>query len=405
MTKNCRLCGSEKLQTLIDLGHMPIAHRLAVTAEEETPLYPFSVSFCSGCGLPQITDPIDPEILYGDYNYCFSDWKPQHHVADEIKVIGTVLNGGALLEVGCNDGMFLGALTEAGMTNVTGVEPNPYAVAYARERGIDVNEGMLTLDLCREIISSRGRFKVVVARQVLEHLLDVEGFFACAEELLEEDGYLFIDIPDFGTALAMGDVSMLWEEHVSYFTPEVITAMLVHYGYEPAEERYYDYSGGTVAVLAKRTGEAGNNGAFVDVAAALAADAGSYKDKIAGYKDVLHDGLARARGVGYRVVIYGVGCRACTSVNGLDLGGLIDFAVDDQEERQGKFMPGSSLKIRPSGVLAEDLRPTVCLLAVNNENDAKVSARVGTLLGDQATVLTLHSPADIHEELKKLARA
>ncbi len=393
------------MQTLIDLGPMPIAHRLAVTAEEETPLYPFSVSFCSGCGLPQITDPIDPEILYGDYNYCFSDWKPQPHVADEIKVIGTVLNGGALLEVGCNDGMFLGALTEAGMTNVTGVEPNPYAVAYARERGIDVNEGMLTLDLCREIISSRGRFKVVVARQVLEHLLDVEGFFACAEELLEEDGYLFIDMPDFGTALAMGDVSMLWEEHVSYFTPEVITAMLVHYGYEPAEERYYDYSGGTVAVLAKRTGAVGNGEEFSRSAAALVKFAKSYNSKIDKFAGILREGLSKAREAGFRIVIYGVGCRACTLVNGLSLGSHIDFAVDDQKERQGKFIPGCSLKIRPSEILAEDPRPTLCLLAVNNENDAKVADRVKMLLGDQAAVVTLNSPADIHGELDRLPRA
>ena len=405
MTKNCRLCGSEKLQTLIDLGPMPIAHRLAVTAEEETPLYPFSVSFCSGCGLPQITDPIDPEILYGDYNYCFSDWKPQHHVADEIKVIGTVLNGGALLEVGCNDGMFLGALTEAGMTNVTGVEPNPYAVAYARERGIDVNEGMLTLDLCREIISSRGRFKVVVARQVLEHLLDVEGFFACAEELLEEDGYLFIDMPDFGTALAMGDVSMLWEEHVSYFTPEVITAMLVHYGYEPVEERRYNYSGGTVAVLAKRTGAVGNGEEFSRSAAALVKFAKSYNSKIDKFAGILREGLSKAREAGFRIVIYGVGCRACALVNGLSLGSHIDFAVDDQKERQGKFIPGCSLKIRPSEILAEDPRPTLCLLAVNNENDAKVADRVKMLLGDQAAVVTLNSPADIHGELDRLPRA
>ncbi len=390
---------------MIDLGDMPIAHRLAGSADEVMPVYPLRVFFCSGCGLPQITDPIDPDILYGEYNYCFSDWKPQPHVADEIDLISPALSGGALFEVGCNDGMFLGALREAGMTDVTGVEPNPYAVAHSRERGIDVYEDMLTPALCREIVSSRGRFRMVVARQVLEHLQDIKGFFACAEELLEEDGYLFIDLPDFRTAMGMGDVSMLWEEHVSYFTPEVITAMLSHYGYSPIEERRYTYSGGTVAVLARRTGKAGDKGAFAEAAVALAADAGSYEDKIKGYRDQLCEGLTRARDAGYRVVIYGVGCRACTQVNGLELGGLIDFAVDDQEERQGKFMPGCSLEIRPSAVLGEKTIPTVCLLAVNNENDAKVKARVDALLGDNATVLTLHSPTDIHRELERLPRA
>ncbi len=401
MTKNCSLCGMENLQPLIDLGDMPIAHRLASSADEVMPVYPFRVIFCSDCGLPQIIDPIDPDILYGEYNYCFSDWKPQPHVADEIEIIGGALNDGALFEVGCNDGMFLGALTKAGMVDVAGVDPNPYAVAHARERGMNVHEGMLTPALCREIVSRRGPFRMVVARQVLEHLQDIGGFFACVDTLLAEDGHLFIDLPDFGTALAMGDVSMLWEEHVSYFTPEVITAMLSHYGYSPLEERCYNFSGGTVAVLSQRRGKAGRGGVFADAAAALAADAGSYEDKVAGYRDLLRDGLTRARSAGHRVVIYGVGCRACTLVNGLSLGSHIDFAVDDQKERQGKFMPGCSLEIRPSEVLAEDSRPTVCLLAVNNENDAKVTARVNTLLGDEATVLTLHSPTDIRKELEK----
>ncbi len=402
MTNNCRLCAGTKLEPLIDLGPMPIAHRLTATADEAAPLYPLSVSFCPGCGLSQIVDPIDPEVLYGDYNYCFSEWKAQPHVADEIEVIGAALNGGALFEVGCNDGIFLAALTKMGIEDVAGVEPNPYAVARARERGLNVYEGMLTPDLCGRIVAERGRFRGVVARQVIEHLQDIAGFFNCVDTLLVDNGYLFIDLPDFGTALTMGDVSLLWEEHVSYFTPQVTNAMLTHYGYVPVAERHYNFSGGTVAVLARRTGTPGKDSGFPNSATTHAADAASFRGKVAGYGAALRDGLKRVRSEGFRVVIYGVGTRACTTVNGLGLKSLIDFAVDDQKERQGKFMPGCSLEIRPSGILAEDPRPTICLLAVNNENDDKVSAQVKTLLGSHATVLTLQSPADIGRELKKL---
>jgi hypothetical protein len=264
---------------------------------------------------------------------------------------------------------------------------------------------MLTLELSHEIVARRGRFKAVAARQVLEHLQDLDGFFDCVDVLLDDDGYLFIDIPDFGTALKMGDVSALWEEHVSYLTLEVITATLVHYGYEPEEERRYDFSGGAVAVLAKRTGRTGNDGKFARAATALTKYAGSYNGKADEYGKTLREGLSKAGEAGFRIVVYGVGARSCVLVNGLSLGPHIDFAVDDQVERQGKFMPGCSLEIRPPGVLAEDIRPTVCLLAVNNENDAKVTARVKKLLGDQAIVLTLLSPADIHKQLDSLPQA
>jgi hypothetical protein len=62
-------------------------------------------------------------------------------------------------------------------------------------------------------------------------------------------------------------------------------------------------------------------------------------------------------------------------------------------------------EIVSDGKEAEEPHLTVCLLAVNSGNDAKVSARVGALLEDQATVLTLHSPTDIYRELERLPQA
>jgi hypothetical protein len=55
---------------------------------------------------------------------------------------------------------------------------------------------------------------------------------------------------------------------------------------------------------------------------------------------------------------------------------LIDFAIDDQVERQGKFMPGSRLEIRPRSALAADPGRFMVLLAVNCESEPAVCANV-----------------------------
>jgi hypothetical protein len=93
---------------------------------------------------------------------------------------------------------------------------------------------------------------------------------------------------------------------------------------------------------------------------------------------------------------------ACTFINAFKLGSLIDFAIDDQKERQGLFMPGSRLPIRPPDELIKSSTPLICLLAVNNENEAKVCDRLKDLRHRALTVASIFAPADIWRELDRL---
>lgn len=101
--------------------------------------------------------------------------------------------------------------------------------------------------------------------------------------------------------------------------------------------------------------------------------------------------------------MYGVGCRACTFTNAFGLGSLIDTSVDDQVERQGLFMPGSRIPIGPPQTLNGSTAPLVCLLAVNNENEAKVTERLREIVdGRQATIISVFAPADIWQGLSQI---
>ncbi len=68
-------------------------------------------------------------------------------------------------------------------------------------------------------------------------------------------------------------------------------------------------------------------------------------------------------------------------------------------------MPGCRLEIRPSSVLSEGSGPVVCLLAVNNENEDKVEAKIRETADRPLTFVTLCSPKDINIPLAALGRA
>src|SRR3979411_2048258 len=83
----CRACGAGDLFPMIDFGPMPIAHRLLGKPSENEFTHPLALDCCAHCGFIQVTSFVDPALLYLEYNYCFSEWKPQPHTDDEIELI------------------------------------------------------------------------------------------------------------------------------------------------------------------------------------------------------------------------------------------------------------------------------------------------------------------------------
>jgi SAM-dependent methyltransferase len=359
--------------------------------------YPFREVLCRSCGLVQIAEPIDPEELYRDFNYCFSGWKPQPHIADELRMILAETPGPSMLEIGSNDGLFLKEARQAGFAPVLGIEPNRVASGYARDLGLEIVNEMLDPPLAARIASERGRVDVIVLRQVLEHLTRLPDFFRSVDSLLKPGGVLFVDVPDCERGFAAGDVTMMWEEHVNSFTEMTLEATLGRFDYGIVRRERYNYSGGTIAVAAKKGALRQRGG---DIAPHLASVAG-YEERAKAYRARLQTLLAHARDLGHAVVLYGAGNRANTLTNWAQLGALIDYAVDDQPQRHGMFLPGTGIEVRPSSVLAEETRPFLCLLAVNTENDGVVTAKAMGMARRAAIVFSVLSPKDIMAELDR----
>ena len=118
MTK-CRMCKHENMISLINFGKHPIAHHLLSERSQDEDIYSVNLYFCNNCGLIQLIDPISPEILYANYHSPTS-WKNQPHIPmiiemmEKLKGFNKTTN---ILEVGCNDGIFIEALKKRGYSN------------------------------------------------------------------------------------------------------------------------------------------------------------------------------------------------------------------------------------------------------------------------------------------------
>src|SRR5215472_8781750 len=68
----CRVCQSQKLEGILDLGRTALANRFLRPEQigEPEPFFPLRVVLCGDCGLIQLDEEVPREILFKNYLYA-----------------------------------------------------------------------------------------------------------------------------------------------------------------------------------------------------------------------------------------------------------------------------------------------------------------------------------------------
>lgn len=391
---SCRMCNHENLLPLLDFGDHPIAHRLLSNPKDEEYVHNVALVFCESCALMQIANPLPPEALYTHYNWL-SAWKWNPHmdtILDLIEHQAKVPKDARVLEVASNDGTFLQNLISRGYNNVSGIEPAQDAVESALAKGIETIGTFFNQETAQQIVETKGRCELFVARQVLEHISDLPEFSKAMSIVMEPGAYVYMEVPNTDFILSRTDYSAIWEEHVNYFNLGSFKYFLASAGVEVLHSETATFSGEALMIIGRNTGKTSTDN-LDDYVSKTRAQSVEYANHWPGFRKAIIDNLEDHRKNGGQVAIYGAGCRANTLINLAGLGPLIDFIADDQVEKQGKFMPGSHLPIIPSDGLA-DSTVDLCLLAVNAESEDTVVSKHDAYLNRGGQFASLLPPSD-----------
>jgi SAM-dependent methyltransferase len=326
--------------------------------------------FCEECGLTQIVDPIAPEKFYTQL-FALSSWKNQPHIPHEINLISNlseISTESRIIEIASNDGTFCRALLDAGYHRTIGIEPAHDAQNIARERGVETIGAYFNIDTAKKIVEKYGQANLVVARQVLEHISDLQDVEQALKILLAPHGFLLLEVPDFSLNLQTYDYS-IWEEHVNQFTIDTLQFFAKGIGLKIEYTETIIFSGQGIILIGSNT----NNSVNQDKSylPKLRESNICFKNTWPLIRNDLISFLSDYKAKGGKIAVYGAGGRACVLVNYTGLGHYIDCFVDDQPEKQTLFMPGSHIPIYPSSVLYSK-GISLCLLAVNTENEKQI---------------------------------
>ena len=174
-----------------------------------------------------------------DYSSCaIEEGKGSGRVRTILSLVSQ-LRPGTLLDVGCTDGMWGKYWASKGWL-VSGVDIDPQYVEKARKNGVfavvaDVNKDKLPFD--------SGSFDLVFAGEVIEHLIDTDGFLAELGRCLKPGGMLLITTPNlasfenririlFGWYPKWMNYCLEGSGHIRAYTPTVLKRQLLRHGFE-----------------------------------------------------------------------------------------------------------------------------------------------------------------------------
>jgi len=388
----CRSCGSPELESILSLGRMPLANAL-LRAEElnrPEPVYPLDLVFCPHCALVQIAESVSPETMFGDYLYysSFSDTMlhSARELAEELIDSRGLGPGSSVVELGSNDGYLLQYYKRAGVP-VLGVEPAAnIALTAQEERGIPTICEFFGVDLAKELRGRGLRADVIHAHNVLAHVPDLNGFVEGIGILLKDDGVAVIEVPYVVDMIDKGEFDTIYHEHHCYFSLTALRVLFERHGLTITDVRRIPIHGGSLRLYVSPTSgaaEMAEDGRVVGAPAGSpragelatlesrrGVDRFSFYRGFAGRVRDLGQSLTKLlrdlKRDGNRLAGYGAAAKATVLLNYLGIGpGILDFVADRSPYKQGLYIPGVRIPIRPPAALLEEMPDCVLVLAWN----------------------------------------
>jgi SAM-dependent methyltransferase len=376
----CRSCGGPLRTKVLDLGVSPLCqtHVHPNDLDKAETFYPLQVYVCDRCWLVQLQAFVAPADIFSEYAY-FSSYSTswvEHAKAYTEQVTQRFALGphSKVAEVASNDGYLLQHFVAAGIS-VVGIEPAANVAAAARARGIPTEVVFLGQATAQRLVQRHGTFDLVAGNNVLAHVPDLNDFVAGLQTLLSPKGVLTMEFPHLQRLMEGNQFDTIYHEHFSYFSLLAVEQVFLHHGLGLFDVEELSTHGGSLRVYVKQADNVGLP--VTDRVAALRQreralgynTAACYLDFSANVERTKRQLLAfliEAKSQGKRVVGYGAPGKGNTLLNYCGIRtDFLDFTVDANPYKQGKYTPGTRIPILAPQAIKEAKPDYVLILPWN----------------------------------------
>ena len=380
----CVACGSDKLTPVLDLGNQPLANSYKFDKDTWQVEYPLAIVHCNKCYHVQLTHVIKPALMFEDYLYVSGTTQTAHqHFEDFAKMVDRLSrrynvkeSHRTVLDVGCNDGTQLDYFAKLDYKTY-GVDPAANLIPQTRIKHPNVVCGYFDehfLKAWNSIYTER--VDIITAQNVFAHTDNPLHFLEVAKGLMHDNSFLIIQTSQ-ANMIENNEFDTIYHEHVSFFNVRSMNELCKRAGLYLFEVRFMPIHGNSFIFIISKIPPHNLEDVFIDNmmkfkvppdkpysnsvmelirqedSAGLynpetyikyAENASKITKELKSITDVCGGGF-----VGWKVVGYGASAKGMTLLNYSKM--HLDWVVDDNPLKQGRFTPGSSIPILPSSSL------------------------------------------------------
>ena len=378
----CRICQSNRIVTILQLNETPMEDQFVSQKQlgVEQPVYPLDLAICEDCGYVHLPYIVNPETSYADYVYVsgVTVGLLGHYdqYAKEIIAHLAIPKDSLVIDLGSNDGSMLASFKRLGM-QVLGIEPASGIAMKANEKGLKTINAFFTEEVTTQILNAHGSASVVTANYMYANVDDVIGFTKNVAKLLSRDGTFIVQTGYHPEQMKINMFDYIYHEHFSYFTLEVLEKIFSKSGLELIHAKKIEPKGGSIRVV----GQLKNASRIIDSSVAKIIEeeqqAGirkietyqNFAQDIDELKTQLHKKLSQLKSMGKKIAGFGASHSTTTLVYHFEIVSFIDYLIDDNEIKQGRFSPGYHLPVYSSDKLYEDMPDYVVILAWQHQTN------------------------------------
>lgn len=383
-SNKCRFCGSKLGHTFVDLGMSPLCqtHIAPEQLNDMEPFYPLHAYVCDQCYLVQLNEYVTPENIFSEYAYfsSYSDsWvehakKYAHMMADRFNLD----KENKIMEIASNDGYLLQHFVQNGYA-VLGIEPAANVAKVAVEKGIPTITRFFGKKSAQEIRDQYGRAQLLLGNNVLAHVPDINDFVAGMKEILMPDGVITMEFPHLMRLMEFNQFDTIYHEHFSYLSCTTVEKIFAAHGLTLFDVEELPTHGGSLRIFAKHDNDTSkaiherltklkkaelNEG--VDNLQAYSL----FEEKVKETKRKILEFFITAKRQGKSIAGYGAPGKGNTLLNYCGIRqDFIDYTVDRNPYKQGKYTPGTHIPILPPERIRETKPDYIFILPWNLKDE------------------------------------
>jgi nucleoside-diphosphate-sugar epimerase/dTDP-4-dehydrorhamnose 3,5-epimerase-like enzyme len=350
---NCRCCGSKKLIRSLSLGYQPLANNLQENVNDNIKVYPLELNVCEECFNCQLSVAINSDEMFSNYLYQSSTAQSfrEHFAIAAKKYIKEfeLKNDSYIIDVGSNDGIGLKSFLDLGFKNIQGIEPAKNLADLANKNGINTFHGYLDDKAMNPI---KNGADLLLASNVFAHADDLKSMAESMKQLIKPNGKIIIEVQYLLNTIRDLTFDNIYHEHTNYWSLSTLNIFFEKLELKIFKVEKIDTHGGSIRVYVSKDKEIS-----VDESVKIILqeeeefglrDISTYLEfgkKIESLKKEVIKNIGTLKKNYSSIVGYGAPAKATTALNFFNISKEIDYIVEDNKLKHGKYIPGVNIKI------------------------------------------------------------